>query len=138
MESDGVVLCADICNNASTFDIKIKSRIKYVNLLEVFGIDPEKASRRMDEILQLSQIAQSSGMPYWIVPHSLYSLSLPLLRLLRSKTGSNKITSIHFLETPSEITFLADHNGPILESYKKSGLGKGRLETVSNHAQGNT
>ena len=136
MESDGVVLCADICNNASTFGIKIKSRIKYVNLIEVFGIDPDKVSRRMDEVLQLSQIARSSGMPYWLVPHSLYSLSLPLLRLLRSKTGSNKITSIHFMETPSEITFLTNHNGPIMESYNKSGLGKGRLETVSNHAEG--
>jgi aminodeoxyfutalosine deaminase len=136
MESEGVVLCADICNNASTFNVKIKSRIKYVNLLEVFGIDPEKVSRRMDEVLQLSQIAQSSGMPYWLVPHSLYSLSLPLLRLLRSKTGSNKITSVHFMETPSEISFLAHHEGPIMESYIKSGLGTGRLETVDNHADG--
>ena len=40
----GMSLCADICNTRHTFDIKKKSRIKYINLLEVFGIDPEKAT----------------------------------------------------------------------------------------------
>jgi cytosine/adenosine deaminase-related metal-dependent hydrolase len=136
MVSEGVVLCGDICNNASSFNVKTRSRIKYVNLLEIFGIDPEKAVRRMHEVMQLSRIAQSYKMPYWLVPHSLYSLSLPLLRLLKSKTGSNRITSVHFMETSSEITFLACHEGQIMESYNKSGLGTGRLETVNNHAEG--
>ena len=136
MADEGIVLCADICNNSSSFNLKTRSRIRYVNLLEVFGIDPEKASRRMDEVLQLSKIAQSAGVPYWIIPHSLYSLSLPLLRLLKSETITNKITSIHFLETPAEMEFLAHHEGPILESYNKSGLGTDRLETANNHSQG--
>jgi cytosine/adenosine deaminase-related metal-dependent hydrolase len=136
MADEGIVLCADICNNSSSFSLKTRSKIRYVNLLEVFGIDPEKASRRMDEVLQLSKIAQSAGVPYWIIPHSLYSLSLPLLRLLKSETITNRITSIHFLETPAEIAFLAHHEGPILESYNKSGIGTDRLETVNNHPQG--
>ncbi len=136
MAGEGIVLCADICNNSSSFVVKTGSTIKYVNLLEVFGIDPEKASLRMYEVLELSELARSAGMFYWLVPHSLYSLSLPLLRLLRSKTGSNRITSIHFLETASEVAFLEHHEGPVLESYNKSGLGTDRLETVNDHVQG--
>jgi cytosine/adenosine deaminase-related metal-dependent hydrolase len=136
MECEGVILCADICNNASTFSIKTKSRIKYINLLEVFGIDAEAATRRMDEVTQLSQVARSTGLPYSLVPHSLYSLSLPLLRLLRSKTGSNRITSVHFMEASAEALFLAKHEGPIMESYNRSGLGTGNLKTVNNHTEG--
>jgi cytosine/adenosine deaminase-related metal-dependent hydrolase len=136
MECEGVILCADICNNASTFSIKTKSRIKYINLLEVFGIDAERATRRMDEVMQLSQIARSTGMSYSLVPHSLYSISLPLLRLLRSKTGSNRVTSVHFMEASAEALFLAKRVGPIMESYNQSGLGTGNLETVNNHAEG--
>ncbi len=133
MYRDGVVLCADICNTRLTFDVKKKSRIKYINLLEVFGIDPEKADRRMNEIKQLSNIAHDYRIPSWIVPHSAYSISLPLFSLLRKKTESNKITSVHFMETECEKSFLKYHDGPILESYKESGLGVEELETVEDH-----
>jgi cytosine/adenosine deaminase-related metal-dependent hydrolase len=134
MYRDGVVLCADICNTRTTFDIKKKSRIKYINLLEVFGIDPEKADHRMNEIIQLSNIAHDYRIPSWIVPHSAYSLSLSLFSLLRKETESNKITSVHFMETEAEKSFLKYHDGPILESYKESGLAVEGLETVEDHA----
>jgi aminodeoxyfutalosine deaminase len=40
MLTEGIVVCADICNNSSSLGIKKRSSIKYINLLEVFGIDP--------------------------------------------------------------------------------------------------
>ena len=43
MYTAGVNLCADICNTALTFGVKKESRINYISLLEVFGIDPAKA-----------------------------------------------------------------------------------------------
>jgi cytosine/adenosine deaminase-related metal-dependent hydrolase len=134
MYRDGVVLCADICNTRSTFDTKKKSRIKYINLLEVFGIDPEKADQRMNEIIQLSNIARDYHIPSWIVPHSAYSLSLSLFSLLRKETESNKITSVHFMETEGEKSFLKYHDGPIMESFKESGLAVEELETPEDHA----
>ncbi len=133
MFRDGVVLCADICNTRLTFDIKKKSKIKYINLLEVFGIDPEKADRRMDEVKQLANLSRDYKIPSWIVPHSAYSLSLTLFRLLRAETESNKITSVHFMETECEKSFLKYNDGPILESYKESGLEVEVLETVEDH-----
>lgn len=133
MYREGIVLCADISNNPVTFDIKKKSRIRYINLLEVFGIDPEKADKRMDEIVKLGQAAEMLDLPFYIVPHSVYSLSLPLFRLLRKNSENNAITSMHFMETAGEKQFLESQSGELLVSYTESGLMPSRLQTVGSH-----
>ncbi len=133
MYKEGVALCADVCNTSLSFNIKNKSRIRYINLLEVFGIDPGKASRRIDEIIKVAEIAEDMNLTYSLIPHSVYSMSLPLFRLLRKRTENNKVTSIHFMETAGEKAFLENHTGSIMTSYEKSGLIQSRLETVKNH-----
>lgn len=134
MFRDGTLLCADICNTTNTFEIKKNSRIKYINLLEVFGIDPGKAGRRIDEIKAIAGIAASQGMAYSIVPHAAYSISLTLFRLLHAETISNRITSMHFMETRAEKQFLENHEGPLMDSYIESELISGTPETVRDHA----
>ena len=133
MYRDGVDLCADICNTPVSFNIKKESRIRYLNLIEVFGIDPEKASYRMEEILRVANEAEASGLSYSLVPHSVYSVSLPLFRLLRDITGKNQVTTVHFMETEGEKTFLSDHSGPMKRSYEESGLLPPLLKTVESH-----
>jgi cytosine/adenosine deaminase-related metal-dependent hydrolase len=133
MYRDGIVLCADICNTDITFGLKKNSRIRYINLLEVFGIDPEKAERRMNEMIKVAETAEKMNLPFSIVPHSAYSMSLTLLRLLKEKCENNLITSIHFMETPGEKVFLENHSGPLFTSYQKSGLIPPRMETVKSH-----
>lgn len=118
--NDGVELCADICNTPATFSIKQKSRIRYLNLLEVFGTDPEIAADRMNEIIRLSETAAKAGLDSFIVPHTPYTVSLPLFRQLKAKTTDNKVTSIHFMETEGEDSFVADHSGPLKESLEKA------------------
>ncbi|NMC37463.1 MAG: amidohydrolase family protein [Bacteroidales bacterium] len=130
---EGTVLCADICNTDLTFEIKKGSKVEYISLLEVFGIDPEKAEKRFSEITRLSSSAESSGLDYFVVPHSTYSLSLPLMRMVKSATSSNRVTSIHFMESAVEEEFLRNHSGAIKESYLRSGLGAIN-ETVTDHA----
>lgn len=119
MAGEGIVLCADICNTSATFSLKKNSRIKYINLLEVFGINQEKAGQRMAEILALSAKAEEENLPAWIVPHAVYSISLPLFRLLKFHTRHNKLSSIHFMESAEEMSFLKNHSGPLMESYTK-------------------
>ncbi len=68
-----------------TFNIKTESRINYINLLEVFGIDPDKAYKRIDEINKVAKAAEERHLSFSIVPHSTYSLSLPLFRLVLKK-----------------------------------------------------
>jgi aminodeoxyfutalosine deaminase len=130
----GIVLCADICNSTASFSIKKESRIKYLSLLEVFGIDPERAGRRMEEIERVAETAEEMKLPFCYVPHSVYSMSLSLLKLLREKSPGNNVTSIHFMETAGEKIFLENHSGPVFASFKRSGLVPARLETVKNHA----
>lgn len=133
MYRNGISLCADICNTADTFCIKKKSKIRYINLIEVFGIDPSTASRRMSNAAHLSAIASEMNLAHWLVPHSAYSMSLPLLRLLMKESSNNKVTSVHFMETPGEVEFLKNHSGPLIASYEKMGLSK-NLITPKDHA----
>ncbi len=134
MYREGIVACADICNTSETFEIKKKSPIYYINLLEVFGIDQDKAARRMDEIIRLSEEAERSGLTWSIVPHSAYSVSLSLFRLLKKKSRNNNITSVHFMESAGEIAFLSDHSGPLKYSYEASGLMPDKLQIPENHS----
>jgi aminodeoxyfutalosine deaminase len=134
MHNEGVVLCADVCNTSESFNIKKESRIRYINLLEVFGLEPEKAGKRMDEIIKIAGTAGEMGLLSALVPHSVYSMSLTLFRLLKNKSLNNSITSIHFMENPGEKIFLENHSGPLFSFYERSGLIPARLETVKSHA----
>ena len=129
----GVSLCADICNTPVTFDIKKRSRIRYINLTEAFGIDPEKAGKRMDEVMLLGKAADDEGLTHYPIPHSAYSVSLPLFRMLKEKSKDNRVTSIHFMESEDEEIFLKNHTGPMKRSYEDSGLMPATLQTAGSH-----
>jgi cytosine/adenosine deaminase-related metal-dependent hydrolase len=133
MFNEGVVLCADVCNSSDSFKIKKESRISYLNLIEVFGIDPDKADRRLEDIMRVAGTAREMDLPYSLVPHSVYSMSLTLLRLLKNASNNNRITSIHFMETSAEEIFLRNHSGPLMSYFVRSGLIPHRLETAENH-----
>jgi cytosine/adenosine deaminase-related metal-dependent hydrolase len=133
MINGGIVLCADICNSSSTFIVKKESRIRYISLLEVFGIDSARAEIRMNEILKLADTAKKMDLPHWIVPHAVYSISLPLLRLIKDHTASNKISSIHFMESPQEEILLESHSGPLMESYERFLPSVAEMEIPDNH-----
>jgi cytosine/adenosine deaminase-related metal-dependent hydrolase len=134
MYAAGINLCADICNTPLTFGLKKESRISYFNLIEVFGIDPSKAYKRLSEIISISEIAGEMNLPFALVPHSVYSLSLPLFRLLREANNDNRVTSIHFMESEGEADLVEKHTGPLMTSYKQSGLIANVIETVKSHA----
>jgi aminodeoxyfutalosine deaminase len=135
MFREGIVLCADVCNTSESFEVKKKSAIRYINLLEVFGIDPAKAERRMSEIKQVSNIAMEMELPFSLIPHSVYSMSLTLMRLLKKESAENRVTSIHFMESLGEQSLLKNHSGPLLSSYRRSGLLPEVLETAKRHAE---
>ena len=125
MFKEGISLCADICNNDSTFPLKKNSRIKYINLLEAFGLDSSKAQNRIDEIFELSKTSANLNIPYNFVPHSVYSTSIALFRLLKQICHENKVTSIHFMETENENelfkTEIKNHTDIILNEITSSG-----------------
>ena len=134
MLKEGVVLCADVCNTSDSFKIKKESRLSYINLLEVFGLDPDKAEKRIDDIMKVAGTANEMGLPFFLVPHSAYSMSLTLFSLLRNKSLNNKVTSIHFMESAGEEAFLKNQTGTLMASYRKTGLLPSRLEIAKCHA----
>ena len=116
MFNEGISLCADICNNDSTFTIKKNSRIKYINLLEVFGLDSSKAQNQIDKIIKISKASTNHNIPYNFVPHAVYSTSLALFRLLKQLSHANRVTSIHFMESENESDFLTSHSESLLKN----------------------
>ncbi len=122
MVINGIVACADICNTNLSFETKEKSTIRYINLLEIFGIDPEKAQKRIDEIIKLQTEASCWSAPNFIVPHSVYSLSGLLLKKLKPLTSKNSVTSIHFMESEQEKEFISGLPGEMMESYSALGI----------------
>lgn len=133
MYRNGVALCADICNTGNTFGLKRESRIKYINLIEIFGIDPAKAEKRIGEATVLAEESVKAGLKYAIVPHSSYSVSLPLFSRIKELTTGNEITSIHFMECAAEKEFLENHSGPLMETYRSSGFLQGDPEAAASH-----
>lgn len=133
MYKEGIELCADICNTADTFHMKKDSRINYINLIEVFGLDREKAVKRMNEVNNVAAEARVNELIYSLVPHSVYSMSLTLLRLLKSESLNNRVTSVHFMETRGEESFLTERTGNLMNTYEQSGLLPKNLETAINH-----
>jgi cytosine/adenosine deaminase-related metal-dependent hydrolase len=133
MFREGVSLCGDICNTSSTFEIKKESKIKYINLIEVFGIDPEKASNRIEEGIGVAKKSEEMKIPWYLVPHSAYSMSLTLIRLIKERSMNNRVTSIHFIETAAEKDFIENSSGRLMESYRLSGFIPPRLEMVKSH-----
>ena len=118
MADEGIVICADVCNSTHSFRVKKKSRIRYYNLLEVFGIDSNAAGKRFSEIEKVAEAASADGLEWYLVPHSVYSVSLPLFRMIKDKTKTNTITSIHFMESEEEIEFLSSRTGSLMDAYR--------------------
>jgi cytosine/adenosine deaminase-related metal-dependent hydrolase len=133
MAFEGVVACADICNTSASFELKKKSRIKYISLLESYGFDAAKASERIKEILRVAEEAAHQGIPHYIVPHSAYSVSKPLFHHIRKLAQNNRVSSIHFLESEEEKIFLSGHSGPLMEAYMNILAPDGLADPPADH-----
>jgi aminodeoxyfutalosine deaminase len=96
---------------------------------------PAKAQKRINETKKVAEVCDSMNLPYYIVPHAVYSTSLTLFRIIKELGTLNKVTSVHFMETGGEREFLKTHTGSIADSYRKSGLMPDVPETVTSHAE---
>lgn len=100
----GINLVGDIVNTDKTIYVKINSRIKYHNFIEVSGIKNSETDKKTDLAEQLAAKFTKSGLKNSVVPHSFYSISKNLLEYTTSK-AKNEVTSIHFLESEEESDF---------------------------------
>lgn len=111
----GVGAVGDICNDNSTFGIKQRSKIRYTNFIEIYGLRHNNA----DTARGLIDDASAGGLYATPTPHSTYSLDdITFRRVVNSGDG---VLSIHFMESESERE-LYSHRGPMWEWYRSSGF----------------
>lgn len=142
MEQTGIVATADIVNSHHTLHFKRRSTHFFHNFVEVFGSDPDYATAIFEKALKLKskfekQLPSSSVS---IVPHSTYSLSEELFRMVAS-TEKGKLLSIHHQENEDENHFFRDGSGLISDRRKAfnpdlpafAGTGKRPMESISTY-----
>ncbi|MBM3419635.1 MAG: amidohydrolase family protein [Bacteroidetes bacterium] len=134
MAATGVVACADICNGTGSFRAKESSSIEYVSLIEVFGINPESAGRRYGEALAVAREALHRQLRHNMTPHSAYSMSLPLMKMVSEYPHGDPVSSIHFMESESEKALLQWHEGDLFEYYRGSGINEDNLVLPESHS----
>lgn len=128
MYSGGVAACGDISNSPLTAGIKSKSPIHYITFAEAFGLEPAVAEIRMQGALEVCREMRRRSLQAYVTPHSLYSLSLPLSKLIREHIPADSIISLHFLESDDERRMAQGHAD---EALHLSGLAS-RLLLVHN------
>ena len=125
MLTNGIVAVGDICNNASTFSQKIKSRLYYHNFIEASGFNPEIAEQRFERTKIIYEKYHDAFLRHEqphplgsgsIVPHAPYSVSDKLWNLIIN-FPCNHLLSIHNQETAAENELFLNNQGEFLELY---------------------
>ncbi|MCU0410302.1 MAG: amidohydrolase family protein [Bacteroidales bacterium] len=133
LTDEGIVACGDISNNSLSFSVKRGSRVDYLTFIEVFGIDPGKAQKRIDGAVALAAAAAAAGLPHHITPHAVYSVSRRLLTLTEQHISPASVTSLHFLESPDERDLVRLRRGRLAESYLSLGVTPEMIDTPDSH-----
>lgn len=119
----GTSAVADICNSSISFDAKKTSPIRFYNFIEVLGLDPTQPETIWERAQILQLIAEANGQnPVSIVPHSTYTLSKELWRLLKNEFFNQKMLSIHFAESKDETEISSSKSGPLASVFTSWGL----------------
>jgi cytosine/adenosine deaminase-related metal-dependent hydrolase len=119
MWKSGIVAVGDIANSSLTLGIKEESPIFYHTFIECFGFVPEKAPRAFEYAYFISRLYEASKLPASKVPHSPYSVSDDLLKLIVEDARKNdSILSIHHQESLEEDKMFADKSGGLIKHYR--------------------
>lgn len=128
----GTSAVADICNSSLTFGTKELSSVEYINLLEIFGLNPYVADQRLEAIISLQHKAEKHSLKSNIVPHSVYSVSSVLFEKLKKLISGNDISSIHFMESLEEIELINNASGPLIKSFADIGIDNNMLQYLAS------
>ena len=122
MLGSGIVAVGDICNTPDTIGQKSNGRLLYRNFIETMGFIPATAPQRFafGKSVYDQFEARFPGMNS-LVPHSPYSVSPALLKLIAEMPGNN-LVSIHNQESDAETAFLLHGTGDMHRLYEFLGI----------------
>jgi aminodeoxyfutalosine deaminase len=123
MLSEGIVAAGDISNTADSFVVKENRNLKYHTFIEVFGSEPTWAEKIFGKAHLLYKQALAKGLPASIVPHSPYSVSTKLFKLIYAFADETAgIMSIHHQESEDENRYFETGEGPVAERLRRFGI----------------
>lgn len=129
MFDNGIVAVGDIGNTADTSEVKIKSKIRWQNFVEVLSFTDEKAEDNFNHYkniaAQLDSSLHSLDLRHRtsLVPHAPYTISPKTFQLINEAT-KNQIISIHNQEHPAEDELYKTGGGEYLKLFKIFGIDK--------------
>jgi len=130
MMRNGIVAVGDISNNNSTFQQKAKGNIYYHTFIEVFDLNPERATEVFENALSLQQQLwtldfnpDSYRGSNSIIPHAPYSVSDKLFQMVYDAAiKNNSILSIHNQESEGEHELFVSKAGVMLQAFSQMGI----------------
>tara|TARA_R110002049_G_scaffold305422_3_gene502041 strand:- start:1495 stop:2667 length:1173 start_codon:yes stop_codon:yes gene_type:complete len=122
MIKNGIVAVGDISNGNSTFKTKAKSQIHYHTFIELFGFNPTQAQDVYDRAKLLKEELKELKLNSSIAPHSPYSVSDELFKLIREGHDYKNPICIHNQENIDENTFYQTGEGRLAEMLKSFGI----------------
>jgi len=119
MFNNGIVATGDICNTAASIKIKLESRIRYHNFVEVLGFTEENLKQRLVPYLAVYNEFCDAGFTAHttIVPHAPYTISKTMFRLINDLSAA-KIVSIHNQESLAEDELYRNKSGDFFKLYR--------------------
>lgn len=129
MFDNGIVAVGDIGNTADTSEVKIKSKIRWQNFVEVLSFTDEKAEDNFNHYkniaAQLDSSLHSLDLRHRtsLVPHAPYTISPKTFQLINEAT-KNQIISIHNQEHPAEDELYKTGGGEYLKLFRIFGIDK--------------
>lgn len=123
MKERGIVAVGDICNTVSSLRVKSASTLYFHNFIETFGFADDTAEMRFSQAIELYKTFAKSDRQHntSIVPHSPYSVSDELFRLVNEHSKGSLLT-IHNQESIAETEFFATGKGEMVELYDALGI----------------
>ena len=117
MYENGIVAVGDVSNSAISLPLKQQSPIYYHTFIELIGFIPEMAAEVFAKGKELKK--QFNGLSASIVPHSPYSISKDLLKLIKKYCDTHKnILTIHNQESEEENKLFRYKKGGFPEFFK--------------------
>ena len=117
MQEKGIVAVGDICNTTHTLNLKRSSDLFFHNFIEATGFTESSAELRFRQARDVYDKFVDEWSSSSIVPHSPYSISEALFRLIDQHEASS-LLSIHNQESEAEAEFFAYASGGFLELYR--------------------
>ena len=120
MYASGIVAVGDISNEIVSSDIKQKSKIFYHTFVELFDIFPDRAESVFEKGRHIQNLFSKKGLNSSIVPHSLYTVTNPLMKLIYEYAKkSESIFCIHNQETLAEDEMFEKGTGKLIEKLQE-------------------